>query len=335
MENGKRLAFVIPYFGKLPDYFSEWAYTLSFLEGRADFLLMTDDAKNPLLDNAPSNLKVFEMSFDEFRAKVQSKFDFKIALSYPYKICDYRPAYGYIFEDLLKDYDFWGNCDLDQIWGDVGSVITDEILENYEKILHLGHFTLYKNCEKMNSMFRNNGAYADYREVFTCETLFAFDEIAGIVPICRNNGVKVYFETVYADIDKKYTRVKLRSLPNYKKQIVYWKDGKVFRSYIEGGEVRTESFIYAHFQKKHPRSIDACGMKPSAFIVNAKEFIDISGETVDVKLIEKYSDYIDDRTDENDKKRFIRSKIIEFLKSSPKDKLLWLRKKLKSQKIYR
>ena len=66
----------------------------------------------------PDNVKVINMSFTELRKKVQSCFDFKIYLGKPYKLCDYKCAYGLIFEEYIKNYDFWGHCDLDCIYGD-------------------------------------------------------------------------------------------------------------------------------------------------------------------------------------------------------------------------
>lgn len=35
-------------------------------------------------------------------------------------------------------------------------------------------------------------------------------------------------------------------------QVFYWENGKLYRAYLEGGNVRTDEFIYLHFQKKHP-----------------------------------------------------------------------------------
>lgn len=42
----------------------------------------------------------------DFRNKIQSKFDFKISLERAYKICDFRPAYSYIFQEELEKYQF-------------------------------------------------------------------------------------------------------------------------------------------------------------------------------------------------------------------------------------
>ena len=38
-----RIVFIVPYYGKFPEYFREWVYTAGFLEKQdIDFLLITD-----------------------------------------------------------------------------------------------------------------------------------------------------------------------------------------------------------------------------------------------------------------------------------------------------
>ena len=46
------------------------------------------------------------MTFNELRKLIQSKFDFEISLEKPYKLCDFRPAYGFLFEEYLKEFRF-------------------------------------------------------------------------------------------------------------------------------------------------------------------------------------------------------------------------------------
>lgn len=54
------------------------------------------------------NVKWYFKSFSELQELFQSKFDFPILLNTPYKLCDYKPAYGDIFSKYLGGYDFWG-----------------------------------------------------------------------------------------------------------------------------------------------------------------------------------------------------------------------------------
>ena len=103
----KRIAFVVPYYGKLPDFFRTWAYTAGYLKNQnIDFFLVTD-LLVPF--ELPSNIKVVEITFQELKQRIQTQFDFHISLETPYKLCDYKPAYGLLFSDLLRGYDFWGH----------------------------------------------------------------------------------------------------------------------------------------------------------------------------------------------------------------------------------
>ena len=53
------------------------------------------------------------------KERIQRIFDFPISLERPYKLCDYKPSYGEVFKDELAGYDFWGNCDIDLVWGNI------------------------------------------------------------------------------------------------------------------------------------------------------------------------------------------------------------------------
>ena len=131
----KKACFIIPYFGKLPETFPVYLRTCAE-NPDYDWLIVTDDRA---AYDYPENVHVSYTSFDAFVERVQSHFDFPIALKRPYKICDFRAAFGEIFAEELQGYRFWGHCDLDQYFGKISHFITDEVLDSYEKILCLGH----------------------------------------------------------------------------------------------------------------------------------------------------------------------------------------------------
>ena len=59
-------------------------------------------------------------NLEAIKQQVQKMFDFPIYLDHPYKLCDYKPAYGYIFPEYTKGYDYWGHCDMtDCIFGNL------------------------------------------------------------------------------------------------------------------------------------------------------------------------------------------------------------------------
>jgi hypothetical protein len=323
----KTIGFLIPYFGNLPEYFNEWLYSVSFLEKQdIHFILMTDC----VIDfNLPKNLRVINTSFVDFRNKIQQKFDFPISLESPYKICDFRPAFGYLFPEILSEFDFWGNCDLDQIWGDFRAIITKEILDQYEKILYLGHCTLYKNNVKLNNLFMLKGSIVNYKKVLSSHEFYAFDEFSGIGAISKKQGIKTYISDVFADISVRYKRIILNRVKNYDYQILYWENGKVFRSYLnDNGIVNTDEFLYFHFQKSNPKSINSYKTNPKRIIIHKDMFESIEISSITKEFIVKHSDYISKKEDKLDKIKYIKSKLNLFMKASFRIKIIWLKRKL-------
>ena len=96
-----KIRLIIPYFGKLPKFFPYFLLTAK-RNHKIDFLIYTDQKVEQFAILNANNIEFVTLPFDELREKVQSKFDFKICLKTPYKLCDYKVAYGLIFEEELK-----------------------------------------------------------------------------------------------------------------------------------------------------------------------------------------------------------------------------------------
>lgn len=190
-----RIAFVIPYIGKLPDTFPFWLKTCEY-NSFIDFLLFTDDET---AYNYPDNVKVTYVNFGELQEKFQSHFDFPIALTKPYKFCDFRPAYGEIFQEELVGYDFWGHCDIDLFWGDLRKFVTEDMLGFYDRIYTHGHCCLYRNTDRVNRWYRTlaYGNRQNWKHVFQNPDSRCFDEWGGhcgggISHILEDNGIISY-----------------------------------------------------------------------------------------------------------------------------------------------
>ncbi len=241
-----RICIIGVYFGTFPKYFKLWLNSCKYND-TIDFLIITDQH----IHSYPRNLKIKNMTFVEFKNLVEKKFDFKISLERPYKICDYRPAFGLIFEEFLKGYDFWGHCDFDMIFGDLRKYFTDELLSNYDKILTLGHLSLYRNTFENNNRFKLKGSLVgDYKKVFTTDKGFAFDETYGVYSIFKFNNIPVYSKRIFADISSihKRFRLALKDL-NYKHQIFVFDKGKIIREYFIKKKYFKEEFVYIHIKK--------------------------------------------------------------------------------------
>lgn len=258
-----RKCIIIPYFGKFPNTIE--AFILSCENNREfDWLIFTDDE----IKEVPKNVTIINTSLWEIKKLIENKLGIEISLKAPYKLCDYRPAFGVIFEEYLINYDFWGYGDIDLIYGKLSSFITDEILSKYDKIYPCGHLSLIRNVEKYNNAFRESveGTW-DYRQVFSNSKSFIFDEYQGINEKILAIGGKIYSTFDFADIDVIYKRFRTAdkrtfskvfpkylfkdNLPkNYKKQLFLVEDGHAFRTFIKNNKIERTEVVYIHYRYK-------------------------------------------------------------------------------------
>lgn len=171
----KRIAFIIVFMGELPWYFPYFSHSCRY-NPSIDFIILSDNKITPTA--LPQNVKLIYYTIDQFKADASKALGFNVVVEHGYKLCDFKPAYGYIFEDLVKDYTFCGYCDMDVIWGNIRLFMTDTLLNNYEIISArhdylTGSFTLYRNNKKMRELFMQS---KDYQKVFTSTENFCFDE---------------------------------------------------------------------------------------------------------------------------------------------------------------
>lgn len=196
----KKIILIIIYFGKLPNYFELWLKSVEKNQ-TVDFLLITDDQRNY---QYPNNVTVIYKTFKEIQKSIKEKIAQNARIKEPYKLCDYRPLYKVLFEEEIKNYDFYGWCDLDIIFGDIRKFITNEIVEKYYKIYTRGHLTLFKNCEENNKLIKcekKSSNYYTYKEAISTNYACHFDEWGGISRIYEENNIEQYNNIDFADID--------------------------------------------------------------------------------------------------------------------------------------
>ncbi len=169
-----KIGFIVPYFGIFNNFFNIFLKSCSYNSDMCDWIILTDDKTEY---DYPGNVKVHYITWEEMQAYFQSKFDFKLGLDFPYKLCDFKVTYGYVFEEYLKEYEFWGHCDVDLVWGNFSLFLDDSIFNNYDKIFDLGHCTLYRNTKENNRRFFSEiDGNKRYMEVLGNKKGYAFDE---------------------------------------------------------------------------------------------------------------------------------------------------------------
>ena len=275
----KKIVFLIPYFGNFPNYFQLF---LNSCENNLDYdwLIITDNKEEY---NYPKNVKIINKSFKELREEIQKKFDFKISLESPYKFCDFRPAYGYIFDYLIKNYEYWGYCDIDLIFGDIKVFLNEKLLSKYDKIFINGHMSIYKNTQENNRMFmRTLNNKILYKEYFTSNRNYAFDELwnDSINDIYLEAGLEIYDKKLCADVYPRNADFRLvlgynkdyfeEFLEKKKKSIFCYKSGKIFRYYKKKELLLKKEYMYLHLQK---RKMILEGIKGNSYLIIPNQFI--------------------------------------------------------------
>lgn len=245
-----KIAYIIPYFGKLRNDVELWIKTCSY-NPSIDFIIITDDETE---HEYPSNVKVIYERFESIRTKINILYGFEVALVRPYKLCDLKPAYGEIFAEYLKEYDFWGHCDMDMLWGDIRDFITDDVLNAYDKIGFLGHSTLYRNTKEVNTRYKLKVRDLDYDyvDVFKTDKSCHFDEEYMNI-LYKDRGWKIYERVCFADLTEYHYNFYLTNVEknrNFDRQIFLWQRGKLNRYYLKNNEIKSDTFMYIHFLKR-------------------------------------------------------------------------------------
>lgn len=273
----KKIILIVPYFGKLPNYFQIWLNSCA-KNSKIDWLLLTDDRE---LYNYPKNVKIQYISFQNFKEKIETKFGFKINLESSYKLCDYKPTYGYILEDLIIDYDYWGYCDIDLIFGDLEYFLSKISIEKYDKIFSNGHLTLFKNLYENNRIFKTNMSIYNYIDVYTNNIFFGFDESENLNKMFLKNGKKIlkFVDKPFLDIDYRYQNLYEKGKKKSKWFNKYfWDNGKLYKYSKSREKITKNEYIYIHLQK---RKIDINGLENENRFFIEKNFL-----TNEDKLIE-------------------------------------------------
>jgi len=250
------ICFVVCYFGKLPIWFD--AFMLSCEKNKSiDWLIFTD-AETP--ESYPGNLKFQYLSLAQFNTIAQEVIEKDINVQMPYKLCDFKPLYGDLFKSHLKNYTYWGHCDVDLVWGYITRFLNDIKYQQYEIISTRrysisGHFTLYKNKPEIYELYKE---IKNYWKPLMDKKYRGFDEGYFSYYIYtlykKNDGLNIYWPE-----DLGIHRYTLRRKPLG----WFWKNGKIF-------DQSGQEHLYLHFMnwKKTIAQIDFTFQeKPTQFYI--------------------------------------------------------------------
>lgn len=256
----KNLVLILPYFGKFKNYFPLFLKSCA-TNKTITWLLYTDNEESY---DYPSNVTVIKIPFVEWQKKTTSKFDFDVNISAPYKLCDYKPAYGYLLEDDIKEYDYWGYCDCDLMFGDLQGLLLPLLDKEYDKIFAAGHLTVYRNTYENNRRFMKpvNGREV-YKDVFSVREIKAFDEDLGkenVHEIFLQDGASVFAEDYSVNPNVFRSHFQLMhydpsqrafvELP-YRDSAYFWHQGHIIEVWAEESVLKKCEHLYMHLQMRN------------------------------------------------------------------------------------
>lgn len=264
----KSIILIVPYFGKLPSNFQLWLEGCRF-NPSIDWLLFIDDSY-PY--SYPKNVTVIYTYLKKIKKRIQELYPFPIMLERPYKLCDYRVAYGEIFKEEIHTYQFWGYCDIDLLFGDIRKFITDDILETFEKIGFQGHLTIFRNSPDVVKRYRQNiNTLPTYKDIFTNPASCMFDE--DIIDAYYDHlKIPVFKKVYFAHLLKYHKDFHLGHLPKEEEHknndnIFSWHQGKLYRHYIANGSTFENEMLYIHFFCREMKIKIHCYNKLSQIII--------------------------------------------------------------------
>lgn len=208
----KKIVLITCYFGKFPWYIPLFIKSCGY-NPTIDFLIYSDCNSEY---KVPDNFKIVPFTLDKFNRLATQKLGFDISVKLPYKLCDFKPAYGVIFNDDVKDYDFWGITDIDIVFGRIREFMSEELLERYEVVsvrndYPTGSFMLFKNTYEINNLYTKS---KDYKRVFTSDTHYCFDE-CNFKQVYLQNGGDIF--EIECEIESMHHIIKREENNNYLK----------------------------------------------------------------------------------------------------------------------
>lgn len=254
-ENCKSIIIIIDYFGKWPEWFP------LFLESckrnpTIDWLFHTDCSYEQF--KIP-NVSFKTLTKEKYIENVNKRLKLNFTLLHNYKLCDLKPMCGVLYEEEIRNYDFYGYGDIDVIYGNIRNFYTPEVLENYVISTHTwcvsGHLALFRNTKWLRNSFKRYRGWKTLIEKPECQR-FDEDLFINVFKYPRINPKLFSFYDILNPLSKKY-RNKLYFVEQFTTpltpspwrsgdlshpQVWYWKDGK-----LTNEKDGNKEYIYLHF----------------------------------------------------------------------------------------
>lgn len=124
------------------------------------------------------------------------------------------PAYGELFADQCQGYDFWGHCDQDTIFGRLDRFVSDKYLSDCDVFGNdpdaiCGPFSLYRNCDKVNSLYRK---VPNWQDALSGHKFVSFEEGLFVTTLREAAATgEIRFKSAFWQPDSPNAKMRLRN----------------------------------------------------------------------------------------------------------------------------
>lgn len=319
-----KIAIIVLWFGPLPAYFPEWLCSAE-MNPDVDFFLFVDQEVKCIA----KNINIMRTTKEAEVLRAEKELGETVTIKDAYKFCDLRPFFGLVYKDFLKEYDFWGYCDIDLVFGDIRKFLTDAVLEKHDRLYEWGPLTILRNTEEMKHLFDMPGNLYSRDEALRSRVKVFAEEHHGLNRVCRKNKVSWYREPDMADFYICYSDFLLwdHRLTNYKHQVFYWENGRAYRAAVnDEGQVVTDEYIYIHWQKRKP-SVANSVQPNNAFYIFPNRIVKKEPGIPDKEQIIQLTPVVSKYTHWREYAVYVVGKLMEFVNSPLEKKRIWIRQK--------
>ena len=253
---------ILIYIGALPNYFEVFLKSCEANPTIQWTLITSLPIPHPL----PPNVSRVEFDAGDFKRRAADLIGVEAKIERPYKLCDFKPAYGLLYPEIVKDAEFWGHCDADVVFGDLRKFYCQSAFEDQAKVQMRGSLSFYRNNEIGNRLFQLPHPQIDHKDVLSSPKNCCFDEWEGLYKLLKHNGVEFWLSNDLAEIAVPYCDLRLAHRKNYRKQVFTWEDGRILRTAWDEGETVVDEYAYIHLQKRKFQRVDAPGSGGVAFL---------------------------------------------------------------------
>ena len=198
----------------------------------------------------PANITHIPWSLSDIERRVREFIDPSLSVPHAYKLCDFRPFFGMLFPDLVRDFDFWGYCDLDLVFGNLSRLLTDDRLADTDVFfadahMVVGHFALYRNCPIVNALGKRLPNYISLlasSDHMSCDEL-GMSQVLAANPEIRWSMARSLSESQFT-IKANGKMMGQTSGVLGSRHRIYWRNGSAF---IKSREYGQQEVLYLHF----------------------------------------------------------------------------------------